>query len=636
VGFWDTVKGWFGTGAAPGGLPAPAGGNDPAFAAVVAAASRRVQARGMFVPMDLVDEVTGPGRSTDELRAALAAVRKLAPSGTLEAWGYVQSGQVYHPKDADPSTYFAPVAQAPRPPPAPARAQPRPPSAAPAAAPSRASTTPAPRPRPSQRFDPAAPYEASAILGFTAEQLRARALRLNPWSSPWMNRQDIIPPAGDERTALIDRGIVLHGLLNPDQLTEIHRVGDQWLRHRDAAKLAKTVAHTNAEAALEAARAEKAATKERKKREAAERRAAHVAGVAKRRAEDIIYLGRGVSTGLSDRRSNVEELAKQRLPLLASPADVAKALGLTIRELRGLCFHAEATERTHYVYFEVPKRSGGKRLLAAPHQRLAKAQRWVLQNVLAQLEVTAYAHGFVSGRSTVTNAQAHVARNLVVNLDLKDFFPTVTFPRIRGFFQSLGYSPAASTVLGLLVTESPRMAVEHDGRLLWVAIGDRALPQGACTSPALSNLVTRKLDRRLAGATKKLGWAYTRYADDLTFSTDAVHKRDLKLVLARVRHIVREEGFVVNEKKGRVQRAASRQEVTGIVVNDKLGVPREEVRRLRAILHGAKTTGLEAQNREGRGAFEAWLRGKIAYVQMVDPIRGAKLRDALNALPRRG
>src|SRR6185436_17792305 len=120
--------------------------------------------------------------------------------------------------------------------------------------------------------------------------------------------------------------------------------------------------------------------------------------------------------------------------------------------------------------------------------------------------------GFVSGRSTVSNARAHLGRSLVVNLDLKDFFPSVTFPRVRGLFESVGYSPAAATILALLCTESPRMAVDHDGTRHWVAVAERALPQGACTSPAIANLVARKLDRRLAGAAKKLGWTYTRYA----------------------------------------------------------------------------------------------------------------------------
>ena len=194
---------------------------------------------------------------------------------------------------------------------------------------------------------------------------------------------------------------------------------------------------------------------------------------------------------------------------------------------------------------------------------------------------------------------------------------------------------AAATLLALICTESPRVAVKHDDRTYWVAAGDRALPQGACTSPTLSNLVSRKLDRRLSGASKKLGFTYTRYADDLTFSSDAAAAKQLALLFARVRHIVKEEGFVVNEAKGRVQRKARRQSVTGVVVNDKPGVPREEVRRLRAILHGATRTGLAAQNRDNRADFDAYLRGKIAYIAMIDAAKGAALLAAYKAVAQR-
>ena len=475
-------------------------------------------------------------------------------------------------------------------------------------------------------------YRADEILGLSPAEFRKRALRIHPYRTAWIGRVDTIPPQTDERTALIDRGLILRGLLTKEQLDEIHRIGDQWLLHHDALKLAESVARQSARLAVDAERARRAELKAERKRLAAEREAARVAAVAERRATDIIYAGRGVSARLHDRRSHVEELARAGLPVLASPMDLAKALGLTIPQLRWLCFHAEASAKTHYVYFEVPKRSGGTRLLAAPHRRLAAAQRWVLASILDKLEVTPYAHGFVAGRSTVTNARHHVGKQIVVNLDLKDFFPSITFPRVRGLFESVGYSPAVASLLALLTTEAPRVKVLHDGQTYWVAAGDRALPQGACTSPAISNLVTRKLDRRLAGATKKLGWTYTRYADDLTVSATAEGKPGMSLVLSRVRAIVRDEGFTINEKKGRVQRAAGRQQVTGIVVNDKLGIPREELRRIRALLHGARRTGLAAQNRESRPDFDAYVRGKIAYIAMIDPAKGAQLLASLDAL----
>jgi retron-type reverse transcriptase len=191
-------------------------------------------------------------------------------------------------------------------------------------------------------------------------------------------------------------------------------------------------------------------------------------------------------------------------------------------------------------------------------------------------------------------------------------------------------------VLALLCTESPRREVEYAGKRYRVAVGARALPQGACTSPAISNQIARTLDRRLSGLCAKAGWTYTRYADDLTFSAPPGKREDLGRFLAKVRHIVEDEGFAINEKKGRVQRAGGRQSVTGIVVNEagKLGVPREEVRRLRAILHNARETGLASQNRAGHAHFEAHLRGKIAYVAMIDPDKGAELLARFEALPR--
>jgi retron-type reverse transcriptase len=160
------------------------------------------------------------------------------------------------------------------------------------------------------------------------------------------------------------------------------------------------------------------------------------------------------------------------------------------------------------------------------------------------------------------------------------------------------------------------------------------LPQGACTSPALSNLVARRMDSRLSGIAAKLGWNYTRYADDLTFSADGEAGEKIGYLLARIRHIAQDEGFAVNESKTRVQRPNTAQTVTGLVVNRQVAVPRTTVRRLRAILHRAGREGLAAQNREGREHFEAWLRGMIAYVSMANAEQGKKLRLAWEALQR--
>lgn len=458
---------------------------------------------------------------------------------------------------------------------------------------------------------------------------QAGRLRWN-WATVNFDRNDQIPPATEPRTALIDRAMVAQGLLTPEQLVEIHEAGVKMAELRPALAGVQAVG----EHAVAADAAERRARKEQKIAEAEKRRKDRAEAVVQRKATDIVFLGRGVSGGLADRRANIERLQANGLPLLATPTDVACVLDLAIPRLRWLAFHSEASGVSHYVRFQIPKKSGGFRELAAPHPDLARCQEWIRLNILDRIPLHDAAHGFVRGRGTMSNAVPHVRRAVVVNADLKDFFPSITFPRVKGVFQQLGYSPAAATVLALLCTECPRQKVSYGGRELLVATGPRALPQGACTSPALSNLVARGLDGRLAGLARSLGWTYTRYADDLTFSANGEATAKTAWVLARLRHLTAEENFTVNEKKTRVQRPNAQQTVTGIVVNHRPNISREVIRRLRAILHRAKKEGLAAQNRDQRPNYAAWLGGMIAYVSMVNPDQGRKLRAAFDAVPR--
>lgn len=495
--------------------------------------------------------------------------------------------------------------------------------AAPSGMPYRSGATPSSAPA---KKTPPAPrklnLDAGQFTPISREEMMKNAATLRwTWASVNFDRRDQIPSAGDPRTALIDRALVAQGLLTPEQLVEIHEAGTKMGELRPVLREVQNIA---ADAVLADAAARRA-RKEEKIAEAERKRQARAEAIRTRRATDIVFLGRGVSGGLADRRANIERLQAQGLPVLATPADVAKALGLEVSRLRWLAFHSEATAVTHYVRFQIPKKSGGVRELSAPHRDLARCQEWIRIQILERVALHDAAHGFVPGRSTLSNARPHLGRAAVVNADLKDFFPSVTFPRVKGVFQQIGYSPAAATVLALLCTECPRSRVNYDGRELFVATGPRGLPQGACTSPALSNLVARGLDGRLAGFAKRLGWTYTRYADDLTFSADGEAMGQTARLMTGLRHIVAEENFTVNEKKTRVQRPKTRQTVTGIVVNKHPNVSRETVRRLRAILHRAKTEGLAAQNRENHPRFEGWVRGMIAYVAMVNPERGREL-----------
>ena len=141
----------------------------------------------------------------------------------------------------------------------------------------------------------------------------------------------------------------------------------------------------------------------------------------------------------------------------------------------------------HYHRYEIAKKTGGVRCISAPKPALAAAQRWVLDQILRRLEPEPQAHGFVPGRSIVTNAAPHAGKAVVCNLDLKDFFPSITFRRVKGLFRKLGYGEHVATLLALLCTEPPRVPVELDGKTYHVALGARVLPQGACTSPAITN-----------------------------------------------------------------------------------------------------------------------------------------------------
>ncbi len=347
-----------------------------------------------------------------------------------------------------------------------------------------------------------------------------------------------------------------------------------------------------------------------------------------------MHVGAGVSSGLQKTTSNSEELQRRDLPVLHSCHDIAAAMGTTVAALRWLTYHRKSATLVHYHRYSIAKKTGGVRYISAPKPALAQAQRWLLVHILARLEVEEPAHGFVPCCSIVTNAAPHTGRKIVINLDLKDFFPSITFRRVKGLFEKLGYSEHVATVFALLTTEPPRVATELDGKVYHVALGQRVLPQGACTSPAITNALCRRLDRRLSGLAKKHGFTYTRYADDLTFSGDnttAVGK-----LLKSVRGIVQAEGFTEHPRKTRVMRRANRQEVTGVTVNVRPSVSRKEVRRLRAILHNAAKHGLASQNRENHPNFAAYLKGRVEFVCMVDPQRTPVLREALQRALRGG
>jgi RNA-directed DNA polymerase len=324
--------------------------------------------------------------------------------------------------------------------------------------------------------------------------------------------------------------------------------------------------------------------------------------------------------------SRPSALEAHQLPPLASPADVAALVDLTVDELRP--FMRPGTEPgSGYVEFEVPKARGGTRRIAAPRARLRRVQRVILDRILARVPVHDACHGFVADRSTVTNAQPHAGASIVLKLDLKDFFPTVHYRRVKGVFQHLGYGEEVAGTLAALTTYRPKLA---NGDVAWPGV----LPQGAPTSPALANLACRRLDQRLSRLAAKYGATYTRYADDLTFSFRQPPELRLGRFLWWVDGICQQEGFTERADKRRILRAKSQQRVTGLVVNRKVNVPRADRRRFRAILHNCARHGLGSQIREHGSVEElvAYLAGYAAYVHMVDPVLGKRYLDEVARL----
>jgi hypothetical protein len=392
---------------------------------------------------------------------------------------------------------------------------------------------------------------------------------------------------------------------------------------------------------------DKASFKEKKKAEAQERRRLRQLVWQAYRATHVTHVGAGIYFRDEDVETNAEKEARlgrareNELSALDSVEAFAKALGVTPPTLRWMCFHREVESSSHYQFWTIAKRDGSRRLITAPKAELKAVQRWLLHNVFEKLPVHAAAHGFLTARSIASNAEMHAGADVIVKIDIQDFFPTITFRRVKGLLVKSGLPESVATLCALLATEPPREVVEFRGRTLYVAKGPRSLPQGAPTSPAITNAICVRMDRRLSGLAKLFGFVYTRYADDLTFSyrspADAKGSRapaPIGALLRGVKDILTAEGFRVHEKKTAVMRRGQSQRVTGLVVNRpnrdgvaKARVPRDVVRRLRAAIHN-RERGKSLEHAESWAELE----GLAAFVHMADPKKGRAFLERIRAL----
>ena len=321
------------------------------------------------------------------------------------------------------------------------------------------------------------------------------------------------------------------------------------------------------------------------------------------------------------------EQLKEEFCNLSSAENIADLLEIRYKDLIYYLYRLPDIKK--YYSFEIQKKNGKPRIISAPTTSLKILQHKL--NCILSIIFTPkfYSHGFVKGRSIKTNAFIHVKRKYVLNIDLKDFFPSINFGRVRGMFIAYPYylSPPVATVLSQICCYNNK------------------LPQGAPTSPIISNMICAKLDSQLLDLAKQNKCLFTRYADDITFSTSK--KRFPKTIAYadettnqihvgnELSNIIENNGFFINNEKVWFRARDRRQTVTGLIVNDFVNVTRKYKNQVRAMLHalekyGPKKTKKVFESKYSNNntpewkclpKFELVLKGKIEYIGM---IRGRK------------
>lgn len=266
----------------------------------------------------------------------------------------------------------------------------------------------------------------------------------------------------------------------------------------------------------------------------------------------------------------------------------ARRLDLEVEQLRGI--------EPSYKETFIRKKRGGMRRLLIPDGNLKTVQRRILRRLLRRLRAHPAAMGFERGRSIVHNALPHTRRKVIIKLDLIDFFPSTPAWRVEAYFRRVGWNAEAAALLTRLCT--------HEG----------GLPQGAPTSPRLSNLVLWLLDARIARFVARRKGSYTRYADDITISFPKDYPRRIRGTIQKVGRLARGFGYKIHRRgKLRILRRHQQQRVTGLVVNDKVQLPRKLRRLLRAVEHRLRTgraATLTAEQIQGWRALQDMIRNQ--------------------------
>lgn len=308
--------------------------------------------------------------------------------------------------------------------------------------------------------------------------------------------------------------------------------------------------------------------------------------------------------------SYAKRLLDSSLPVIFDIDHLCLLIGIKKADLTKFIY----ADHCFYTQFQIPKKSGGKRELDVPSADLKYIQRWILDNILSNMHVSEFATGFYDNRSILDNAKRHTGQSYVINMDLKDFFPSISFNKVFMIFKYYGYTKEVSFVLSKLCTFNYH------------------LPQGSPASPYLSNISCLKLDARLSALAQLYHANYSRYADDITFSgTD-----EIVGIINLSKKIINEEGFIVNDKKTRIAYSHQKQEVTGLIVNnDTVRVDKRYKRKLYQELYYCEKYGVADHMQRincNKAFFKEHLYGKAYFVNMVEPDEGKKLFEILERI----
>ncbi len=276
---------------------------------------------------------------------------------------------------------------------------------------------------------------------------------------------------------------------------------------------------------------------------------------------------------------------------------LASMIGVNDDILDKMIVHPER----YYRSFTIPKRQGGEREICAPYPVLMMVQRWIYDNILSpSIAFPEPVVGFVPGKSVLNNAAPHLGNPFVLKMDIKDFFPSVTINRVISVFRNLGYHHRLAYGLAALCC--------YNG----------ALPQGAPTSPVLSNIIAKRLDKRIIGFADKIGLTYSRYADDITLSGERIETSHIRFI----EHLVKDEGFVVNQTKTQLLGPKVKKVVTGVSISSgKATIPRNMKRRIRQEAYYINRFGLKGHLKHEHISdpiYPIRLQGRFAFWKSVE------------------